>query len=198
MTHKGPLQPLPFCDSVILWKTSANKKNGSVFIGSELLQVQQSKRCATETDRAPHRNLSKPAFRKQAEKRAMYMQTKNWSLNSPCLGTLLSSFLSAEVLPPAIVSEACTQNTLGEEGNGWYRVLQRSGEQRVRKQLTRATGRGEQGGRTPRLKNSGGTRRRRSMYVLGRGEAVKYTLSQPTKHWKHEGFVESYSSAVNT
>lgn len=32
------------------------------------------------------------------------------------------------MLPPSIVSEDCIQNTLWEEGNGWYCVLQRSKE----------------------------------------------------------------------
>lgn len=32
------------------------------------------------------------------------------------------------MLPPSIVSEDCIQNTLWEEGNGWYYVLQRSKE----------------------------------------------------------------------
>lgn len=68
------------------------------------------------------------SFQAAVEKRAVYMQTKNWSLNLSCLGTLLSSSLSTEVLPPSIVSEDCTQNTLWEEGNGWCFVLQRSKE----------------------------------------------------------------------
>lgn len=56
----------------------------------------------------------------------MYLQTKNWNLNLSSLGTFLSSFLSTKVLPPSIVSEDCTQNTLRQEGNGWCYVLQRS------------------------------------------------------------------------
>lgn len=58
----------------------------------------------------------------------MYTQTKKQRLNLPCLGALLSSFLSTEVLPPSIVSEACTQAPFGKEGNGWYSVLQGSTE----------------------------------------------------------------------
>lgn len=68
------------------------------------------------------------SFQAAIEKRAIYMQTKNWSLNLSCLGILLSSFLSTKVLPPSIVSEVYTQNTLWEEGNGWCCVLQRSKE----------------------------------------------------------------------
>lgn len=113
-----------------LTKTSTNwKKKSSVFLISYLLQVQQSKQHAMDkyiwgTTQKPEQT----GFQETIEKRVMYMHRKNWSLNLPCLGTLLSSFLSTEALPPSIVSEDCIQNTLWEEGNGWYCVLQRSKE----------------------------------------------------------------------
>lgn len=82
------------------------------------------------------------------------------------------------MLPPSIVSEDCIQNTLWEEGNGWYYVLQRSKEKLCEKAANISNRKSLIGRENCASKEEQWRHEKEEKHcVLGRGEAAKHTLS---------------------